>query len=137
MQSIAGARKCADAPSVEELRARAELVLDIKARTSLINDEARKRTVDRRIDALERLLPILRKALTAVAGVTALAVVLLSMDQAQYDELVRRVLASGPIPYSAAAALGVGGYTLKTLRKRGSAAVDRGEDSDEPPPNRA
>lgn len=119
-------------PRVDDLRVQADLVMDIAERSLLIEDEARERTASRRLGIAERLLPIVLKALAALVGVALIVAWLLTMDRAEYDELLHSILSLGPTPYSAIAALGAGMFTLNKLRKRDSGETARADEDNDP-----
>jgi hypothetical protein len=103
--------------TVEDLKQRTDLVMDIQERALRIEDEARERRASRHLRTATGWLPIGLKIWAALI----VAVVLLAMDRTQHDQLLHWIVSSRATPYGAVAMLGGGMIVIaKRLQRRGS-----------------
>jgi hypothetical protein len=120
LERSVGAQRYADAPhQLDDLKQKADLVMHIKERAQEIENDARERAVSRNLEIVERLLPIGLTILAAVLIVALFSVVLISMDRAEFDELLRWLVSLGGAPIGTGIALlGGGSFAMARRLKR-------------------
>jgi hypothetical protein len=118
-------------PEIHGLRDRAELVMDIEERAQQIEDDARDRTVARRLGAAERLLPMILKATTTLLIGVIVVLVVLTIDRHEFDAALHLIVSLHGAGTGSAVAVALGGAAYIAHKKRSSMIpADETEESD-------
>lgn len=120
---------------VEDLERRTELVMEIERRRQEIQDEARDRTVNRRLHVTKQLLPVVLTIVAALLSAAAVVVALLAVNRAEFDEIVHWIVSLHGVPIGTVVALLFGGGTVaagsRLKRKENKRAIDDEDGRDE------
>jgi hypothetical protein len=118
LERMATTRPYPGGPSgIEGLKDRTELVMDIEERAQQIEDDARARTVGRRLATAERLLPMILKAIAALLMGAIVVLVVLTIDRREFDSVLHWIVSLHGAGTGSAVAIALGGGTYIARKK--------------------